>query len=131
MVKNRVNELLKNCADAETISDFIDVRQNQEKFINFLFTIYIHISIFQGNVPEVDKSFINSLTTWLCKFAIVDPTSYKLDIGRFKSICEPLLLKYINSNKEFEVQCLCSVVSLVDDLEHPMSKLQGTFVIFN
>lgn len=46
MVKNRVNELLKNCADAETISDFIDVRQNQEKFINFLFTIYIHISIF-------------------------------------------------------------------------------------
>lgn len=90
----------------------------------FFQTNLILFEYYQGNVVDVDKQFIRSLTTCVSNFAInFKDESYKLDTESFLRICIPVLHRYIDQKEERELECLYAMQFLVNSLEHPRGKI--------
>jgi hypothetical protein len=49
-------------------------------------------------------------------------TSMKLNEKRIQD-CEKLILRYVDSTVELELQCLYAIQSLINKLEHPQGNL--------
>lgn len=103
-VVEHVEQVLKEGSNADNVIDYIN-----------------------GNIVEVDKMFIKSLTTTLTSFAIKDSSNYNLDIPCFQKICIPVLLRYLDSKEELELECLYAIQLLVHSLEHPRGLLGAIF----
>ncbi|XP_037949432.1 eukaryotic translation initiation factor 4 gamma 3 isoform X2 [Teleopsis dalmanni] len=105
-VLDHVDYLLQDGSNADNVIDYIN-----------------------GNIIDIDKQFIRSLTTTVCKFAIAyNDYSYKLEIIKFQKICIPVLNRYTDSKEERELECLYAMQLLVHSLEHPrdlLSELYG------
>ncbi|XP_046811475.1 eukaryotic translation initiation factor 4G isoform X1 [Lucilia cuprina] len=103
-VVEHVDQLLKEGSNADNVIDYIN-----------------------GNIVDVDKTFIKSLTTTLTSFAIKDSINYSLDLSCFQKICIPVLLRYLDSKEDLELECLYAIQLLVHSLEHPRGLLGAIF----
>lgn len=82
--------------------------------------MYVTNHCFQGNIVDVNKSFLHALTTTLCEYAISEtsPRNYKLNLEPFKEVIK-ILHCYLDSQPERELECLFALQTLVFSLEHP------------
>ncbi|XP_065370716.1 eukaryotic translation initiation factor 4 gamma 3 isoform X1 [Calliphora vicina] len=103
-VVEHIDQLLKEGSNADNVIDYIN-----------------------GNIVDVDKTFIKSLTTTLTSFAIKDSNNYSLDLPCFQKICIPVLLRYLDSKEDLELECLYAIQLLVHSLEHPRGLLGAIF----
>ncbi|TMW46418.1 hypothetical protein DOY81_008501, partial [Sarcophaga bullata] len=103
-VVEHVGQLLKEGSNADNVIDYIN-----------------------GNIVDVDKTFIKSLTTTLTSFAIKDSNNYSLDLPWFRKICIPVLLRYLDNKEDLELECLYAIQLLVHSLEHPRGLLGAIF----
>ncbi|KAL9911288.1 eukaryotic translation initiation factor 4 gamma 3 isoform X1 [Glossina fuscipes] len=105
---DHIEQILKEDANADNVIDYIN-----------------------GNIVDVDKLFIRGLTTTLASFAIKDSSNYKLDAPCFQKKCIPVLIRYIDSKEERELECLYALQLLVHNLEHPRHLISDLFIKLN
>uniref|UniRef100_A0A1A9V1R6 W2 domain-containing protein n=1 Tax=Glossina austeni TaxID=7395 RepID=A0A1A9V1R6_GLOAU len=105
---DHIEQILKEDANADNVIDYIN-----------------------GNIVDVDKTFIRGLTTTLASFAIKDSSNYKLDAPCFQKKCIPVLIRYIDSKEERELECLYALQLLVHSLEHPRHLISDLFIKLN
>ncbi|XP_065364340.1 eukaryotic translation initiation factor 4 gamma 3-like [Calliphora vicina] len=103
-VVKHIDQLLKEGSNADNLIDYIN-----------------------GNIVDVDKTFIKSLTTTLTSFAIKDSNNYSLDLPCFQKMCIPVLLRYLDNKEDLELECLYAIQLLVHNLEHPRGLLGAIF----
>lgn len=105
---DHIEQILKEDANADNVIDYIN-----------------------GNIADVDKAFIRGLTTTLASFAIKDSSNYKLDGACFQKKCIPVLIRYIDSKEDRELECLYALQLLVHRLEHPRHLISDLFIKLN
>lgn len=76
-----------------------------------------NIIILQANVGEKEKEneFIRALATAYIKNSIVNDKLHEPTFRGYYSV----LHRYIDSNSQFELQCLYAIQAIVNQLNHP------------
>ncbi|XP_041674449.1 eukaryotic translation initiation factor 4 gamma 3 isoform X2 [Drosophila eugracilis] len=139
MPENEIEDFIKcnrlEYVENESMSPVIEQRESPEKHVKNVIDHIDHllkegttadciIDYSNGNIMVVDKLFIRGLTETLSNFSILyKENSYKLETETFQKFCIPVLLRYIDSNEDHQLECLYTMQLLVHGLEHPRGLL--------
>lgn len=99
----------------------------------FEFTSFLNADVskkIESEFDEIDftsKEFIRSFVTAVCSCCMDE--NNKLDRIRFKNL-SPLLTKFMNKNKEFELEGLFAIQALNLKMKHQPGKLISLYIFF-
>lgn len=102
LIRQRVKEFLRDGADIKNIQEFITV-----------------------NLAQIDKEFIRALSTVVAEILMEE--MQQKSIEKKESTAVLLLSKYIDENRDMQLQCLNAILILMIKLEHPKDALRTIF----
>ncbi|XP_050413328.1 eukaryotic translation initiation factor 4 gamma 3 isoform X3 [Patella vulgata] len=108
----------------ETIQEQLLVRLRDVNFDNEHMFDWI-----EANIPDEstkNPKFIRTLMTVVCKSAVSEGPNYKVNENVIKQR-QSLLVKYLDSQQEFEIQALYALQAFVKELQHPGGVLRTFF----
>ncbi|KAK6174828.1 hypothetical protein SNE40_013400 [Patella caerulea] len=108
----------------ETIQEQLLVRLRDVNFDNEHMFDWI-----EANIPDEstkNPKFIRTLMTAVCKSAVSEGPNYKVNENVIKQR-QSLLVKYLDSQQEFEIQALYALQAFVNELQHPGGVLRTFF----
>ncbi|XP_050413319.1 eukaryotic translation initiation factor 4 gamma 3 isoform X2 [Patella vulgata] len=108
----------------ETIQEQLLVRLRDVNFDNeHMF------DLIEANIPDEstkNPKFIRTLMIAVCKSAVSEGPNYKVNENVIKQR-QSLLVKYLDSQQEFEIQALYALQAFVNELQHPEGVLRTFF----